>query len=229
MGMSALAFQTFPDQVKVSGTGVQSQAGVTSRHPTEKKACVFTSAGLGEGGPSSSCPQFGSFPSCKTKIFAHFSSGSGSPCEAGRRIHQLSCGPRGPVIREPQAVSFPVPRQRGIPILFLCGRPVWAPTARVISGKDRRVRQRWQKPQLPPNSPDQILKAKPVQLRSIPFKFAKHQLRGFPRLTSNTAGESWAAGSSRIFILHSGSLSRVSAGPFGHYHPFTLTSFWPRI
>lgn len=196
----------------------------------KRKACVFISAGLGEGGPFSSCPQFGSFSSCKTKIFAHFSSGSGSPCKAERRIHRLSCGPHEPVIREPQAVSFiPSSQAEGIPILFLCGRPTWAPTASVISGKNRNVRLRWQKPQLPPNSPDQFLKAKPVQLRSIPCKFAKHQLRGFPRLTSNTAGESWAAGSSPIFISHSGSLSWVSAAPFGHYHPFTLTSLWPRI
>lgn len=65
--MSGLAFQTLQDQVEICRAGAQRQIGVT----LEKGLC-FRTAGLTEGGPFSSCPQFGSFSGCKTK-YPHIS------------------------------------------------------------------------------------------------------------------------------------------------------------
>lgn len=105
MGMSRLAFQTFPDQVQVSGTSAQSQAGATSRPPYRKDRPVFSyQRSGGREVPPPPALNLAVFLAAR-QVFAHFSSGSG-PCKAGRRIHRLSCGPHEPTIREPQAVSF---------------------------------------------------------------------------------------------------------------------------
>lgn len=159
------------------------------------------------------CPQCGCFPDSSTiSTFLKWLKESSE--SLGRELLAIWVQ-KDPPCRASGSYSCPETARKGsILCLLLQERNASVNLSRDFPGRRLLLlKLRWRKPQTFPNPPEQVFEGEVSQLKNFPCKVAKNQLRGFPHLISNPAGECWVAGSTSVFLYTSQACSGFAQVP----------------